>query len=214
MGAFIAGILIFIAFIVLIRHRKRKRTQHREQLIDSYRFPDRISEKLKQSYPHLTDENIAQVIQGLREYFHICNMAGKRRMVAMPSQVVDLAWHEFILFTRHYELFCKQALGRFLHHTPAEAMQSPTQAQDGIKRAWRLACTREGINPESPARLPLLFALDANLGIKDGFTYVLNCKKLADNGYCASHIGCGGGCSGGCGGDSDSGCSGGGCGGD
>ncbi len=51
----------------------------------------------------------------------------------MPSQVVDDAWHEFILFTRAYQQYCNKALGRYLHHTPAEAMDSPTIAQEGNK---------------------------------------------------------------------------------
>jgi len=136
----------------------------------------------------------------------------------MPSQAVDDAWHTFILFTRSYESFCRNAFGRFLHHTPAEAMRSATQAQEGIKHAWRLACRREGLDPRSPSRLPLLFGIDAMLGIGNGFHYQLQCNPGAGaSSYCASHIGCsscGGGCSGdrsGCGGDS--GC-GGGCGGD
>jgi hypothetical protein len=103
------------------------------------------------------------VFDGLREYFQLCREA-RNRLVAMPSQVVDDAWHEFILFTRQYQQFCERGLGRFLHHTPAEAMRSPTDAQDGIKRAWRLACRRDGIDPKAPQSLPLLFALDACSG--------------------------------------------------
>ena len=61
----------------------------------------------------------------------------------MPSQVVDDAWHTFILFTRNYELFCRKAFGRFLHHTPAEAMAGQTTATEGIKRTWRIACQLE-----------------------------------------------------------------------
>ena len=53
-------------------------------------------------------------------------------------------------------------------------MASPTVAQDGIKRAWRLACAREGINPKTPSRLPLLFAIDG-VGIANGFRYQLDC---------------------------------------
>jgi hypothetical protein len=128
-------------------------------------------------------------------------------MVSMPSQVVDVAWHEFILFTRKYEHFCSNAIGRFLHHTPAEAMESQTVAQAGIKKAWRISCLRENISPSSPTKLPLLFSIDAELSIPDGFEYSLNCKKNGSAGYCAGHIGCGGcggdsgGCGGGCGGD-------------
>ena len=85
--------------------------------------------------------------------------------MSMPSQAVDVAWHEFILFTRKYEYFCGKALGRFLHHPPAEAMRSPTSAQAGIKTAWRLSCLREGMQPRAAHRLPLLFAIDAQLRV-------------------------------------------------
>lgn len=202
-----------LLFVLAIRQSKIRR---REQIINNFRFPDRISQKIKTTYPHLTEQQTAQVILGLREYFQVCNVAGKR-MVAMPSQAVDVAWHEFILFTKQYQVFCKQALGRFLHHTPAEAMSTATVAQTGIKTAWRIACTREKITPNKPDHLPLLFALDSLLAIPDGFTYCLDCtgslsdgKNAAGDSYCASHIGCGSGCAScsSCGGD------GGGCGGD
>ncbi|MBS1143175.1 MAG: hypothetical protein H6R14_581 [Proteobacteria bacterium] len=192
--------------------------QHRAGYIGRYPYERFLDKRLAARRPELTTEQRAQVFAALIDYFQICRMAG-RRMVAMPSQAVDDAWHEFILFTRHYDTFCRQAFGRFLHHTPAEAMSSPTQASDGIKRAWRLACALEKINPKAPERLPRLFALDAALGLAGGFVYHLDCMAArnggADGGYCASHIGCGGGGSG-CGGDSGSadgsGC-GGGCGG-
>lgn len=208
--------LVFFGSIVFgvwrwLRHMRRR------AFIAGYVFPERVGRAVVTRYPHLTDRQAGEVVDGLREYFHLCNLAG-RRMVAMPSEVVDTAWHEFILFTRNYELFCRRGFGRFLHHTPAEAMRSPTQAQEGIKRAWRLACFRERINAHKPTRLPRLFALDASLAIPGGFTYALNCAALtaAQDGstvYCCSDIGCSSGCSGGCSGDSGSGCGGGGCGG-
>lgn len=203
-----AGFAAVGGFLVL-RLIKRAAVRRRSGLIDTYRFPQWVSDKVAQTYPHLNEEEVAQVINGLREYFHICNQAG-RRMVSMPSQAVDVAWHEFILFTRQYQHFCKKALGRFLHHTPAEAMSSPTIAQKGIKTAWRIACVRQNINWKSPTVLPTLFAIDAALNIPDGFRYELNCKAAAlaagTYPYCASHIGCGG-CAGssGCSGNSDSG---------
>jgi len=137
----------------------------------------------------------------MRDYFYICNQANGK-MVAMPSEIVDVLWHEFILFTRAYETFCNQALGRFLHHTPTEAMPQKTMATDGIKRAWRLACAKAGINPKKPDKLPLLFAIDSMLNIKGGFTYVLNCQHTPYHnntqggcgGYCATDIGCASGC--------------------
>ncbi len=37
-----------------------------------------------------------------------------------PSDVVDQVWHTHLLYTRNYwDVFCKQVLGRQLHHEPA-----------------------------------------------------------------------------------------------
>lgn len=218
------GIIYLLPFAILIYYFYWSKKKAQLAYIESYRFHSVIGKKVKDKYPHLNSEQIDLVLSGLKDYFYICNKA-KGRMVSMPSQVVDVAWHEFILFTRSYEAFCKKALGRFLHHSPTEAMRTPTMAQDGIKRAWRLACAKGSINPATPTHLPLLFAIDSRLGIEDGFKYSLNCKDRSSSrygdGYCAAHIGCASGCAGnsgapsssadGIGGDS-SGC-GGGCGG-
>lgn len=212
---------IVVSLLFLYKILRSSNIKRREKFISDYRFPKTINQKLKQTYPHLTDRQVNQVISGLRDYFHVCNQAG-RRMVSMPSQAVDVAWHEFILFTRDYKSFCQKALGRFLHHTPAEAMKSPNQAQSGIQRAWKYACLHENMLPRNAKRLPLLFAMDAKLNIPDGFKYSLDCTKKGSHEYCAGNIGCSSGCGGdtsdfggdssSCGGDS-SGC-GGGCGGD
>lgn len=202
------------------------RARKQAAFLENYTFHPALKKRVGERYPHLDGDDIELVFDGLRQYFGLSRKA-RRRMLAMPSQVVDVAWHEFILFTRAYQDFSRRALGRFLHHTPSEAMRSPTSAHQGIKRAWRLACADEGIDPRQPKRLPLLFAIDERLHIADGFHYVPDCSATPKRGsgdapvYCASHIGCASGCggdSGGAdGGASDGGgssCGGGGCGGD
>ncbi len=213
MTALVVGSIVAALLGALIVAGLNRRA--RERFIDGYAFPPGIRSRVQRRYPHLSERELDLVLTALREYFHLCRKAGKR-MLAMPSQVVDAAWHEFILFTRNYQHFCRRGLGRFLHHTPAEAMSSPTEAGDGIKRTWRLACRRDGLKPEAATALPLLFAIDGELKIADGFHYALDCTRALAAAqstavYCGTHIGCGGGCGGGCAG---SGCSGGdGCGG-
>jgi hypothetical protein len=206
MSKLVIALAVIAALALVWRGRVRR---HREAFIERFPYSEFLDRRLAARRPELTPAQRGQVVDGLRDYFQLCRMGG-RRMVAMPSQAVDDAWHEFILFTRHYHRFCKGAFGRFLHHTPAEAMRTPTEASDGIKRAWRLACARDGIDPARPGRLPHLFALDAALGIAGGFIYHLDCLAAtgayAGTGFCASHIGCGGGCSGG--GDGGGGCGG------
>lgn len=208
----VTAVVILLLVFFYFNHKKR------EKFIITFKFPDSIKHRVNAKYPHLSDKQLDLVFDSLRSFFLI-SFKAKRKPVAMPSQVVDVAWHEFILFTKQYETFCKKSMGRFLHHTPTEAMKSRTTAQEGIKRAWRLACHLEQIAPKSPARLPLLFAIDAELKIEDGFFYSKNCKdKNSPNygkDYCAAHIGCSSGCSGSSG-DSPSSCGsscGGGCGG-
>jgi len=137
-----------------------------------------------------------------------------QRLAARRPELMPDQREQVFSGLRDYFHLCNTARQRMV------AMPSPTTASEGIKRAWRLACAREQIDPKKPERLPRLFALDAALLIAGGFVYQLDCMAAgrAGTGYCASHIGCGGGCSGDSGSaDSDGGSGdggGGGCGGD
>jgi len=202
------GLGIIIAIVLFLKKEKRDRQR---RFLEHYKFSKAVLKRVQKQHDYLTDEDMIKVARATKDYFIICHMA-KGKMVAMPSEIIDVLWHEFILFTREYEQFCKQGLGKFLHHVPTEAMSSKTQAQEGIKRAWRLACAKEGINPKHPSKLPLIFHIDRTLNIVGGFKYELNCaKKPYDNnansscgGYCATDIGCTSGCAGESGTQSDS----------
>jgi len=127
--------------------------------------------------------------------FFLVYLKGGRRNVAMPSQAVDDLWHEFILYTKNYDAFCRRAFGQFLHHSPAivlNAADKPGNA--GLRRVWWHACLEENINPRRPTRLPLLFALDKKLAIPGGFIYALDCnavRRTSDHGS-ATVVNCGG----------------------
>ncbi|WP_223874049.1 glycine-rich domain-containing protein [Salinispora vitiensis] len=43
-----------------------------------------------------------------------------------PSDLVDIGWHTFILYTRDYAAFCDRVAGRFIHHDPAAGSEKPT----------------------------------------------------------------------------------------
>jgi hypothetical protein len=48
----------------------------------------------------------------------LCLIAAHPNTRLTPSHRVDLAWHEFILFTKAYREFCEQHFGRFVDHHP------------------------------------------------------------------------------------------------
>jgi hypothetical protein len=37
-----------------------------------------------------------------------------------PTEVEDIGWHTFILFTRAYAAWCERFAGRFIHHEPVD----------------------------------------------------------------------------------------------
>lgn len=202
---------------------RRWQAAARAAFVRRYTLPKGIFDKLRARHPGLTTKDCQLVAHALRQFF-LAYIQGGFRPVAMPSQVADDLWHEFILHTRSYEQFCARAFGRFLHHTPAAQLGSVTAQDEGLRRCWRLACQEDGIHPQRPTRVPLLFAIDGKLAIPGGFLYAPDCNRLGRVGKDGRPVHCGsdlaGGSTDGDSGDSssaddgDSGCSGGGCGGD
>lgn len=210
--------LIVIALIVVFLTLRSLLNGKRKKFISMYKFNPELASKIAKKHPNLDERQIVVVQEALKDYFLISNIAGKK-FIAMPSQVVDDLWHEFILYTKAYQRFCDKAFGRFLHHIPTEGMKDQITATEGIRRTWKYACKLEDINPNYPEKLPRLFLLDRLYEIPDGFYYSKDCKDSSlgtASGYCASHIGnCGSSSdtSSSCGSSNDSSC-GSGCGGD
>jgi hypothetical protein len=233
------GIWLFyaVATVVITVLLTQWATAVRQRAVREAPLPRFLQRKLRETYPHLSPRDCELVERGLRQFFMAC-LRSRPQFVAMPSRAVDALWHEYILHTQAYRSWCHNALGFFLHHTPAEALGPEARRNDGLRRAWYWACKEESIDPRAPSRLPLLFALDAKLAIPAGFSYVPDCADIArksdaggggGDSYCGtsfsdgSHSGSsgdfggadssGGGADGGGDGDGDGGGDGGGCGG-
>ena len=169
-------VLAVIAYLIYSAMRESLAELKRLVFIREYVFPQGLLARLAVKRPQLNLKEQQLVLRGLRKFF-LCNLMAKGAFVSMPSKAVDDLWHEFILFTKHYNDFCQQAFGHFLHHTPAVVLGSQKVADDGLRRTWWYACKDETINPRNPSRLPLLFALDSKLDLPDGFRYEANCNK-------------------------------------
>jgi len=201
---------------------QRWRDGRRRAFIDSYCFAPHLSAEVASTYPHLNEAALRDVERGLRQFFRV-SLAARGKMVGMPSKVVDELWHALILDTARYQYFCRRAFGRLLHHTPARVMRAQAPNAEPLRRAWRLACRDQGLAPRAATALPLLFALDTELAIADGFRYQPDCDKAQAGTWCGNALGCGSsGCSsddaassadGGSDGGGGDGCGGGGCGG-
>jgi hypothetical protein len=159
------GGLALIALIALPLLQLR-----RAEFIRTFKFPRGLLKKLEDRHPGFTRKESALVSRGLRQFF-IAYLMGGKEFVSMPSVVADDLWHEFILYTRDYQEFCRRAFGGFLHHSPAVILGSEDKSNEGLRRVWWYTCKYENINPTNPTRLPLLFALDDKLKVPGGFLY-------------------------------------------
>jgi hypothetical protein len=165
-------VLIFMLAVGLrLRHQRRLRHIRHGPL------PPGLYDKLRARRSDIDPIHFPRLEQGLRDFFEAYLRSG-RKPVSMPSQAVDELWHEFILHTRHYQQFCDRAFGRFLHHSPAAVLSKKYDRNVGLRRVWWHCCKREGIDPRNAHRLPLLFALDTQLVLADGFHYLTDCRGL------------------------------------
>jgi len=187
---FLVGMACSIAFVAL----RAWENSQRRQFIREARFPPVLFTKLREAYPRLSRSDADLVLRGLRQFFMAHQRSGQ--FVAMPSKLADEAWHAFILHTRAYEDWCRAAFGSLMHHTPAEVLGSDPKRNDGLRRTWYWACKEESINPRSPSRLPLLFALDKKFDVPGGFSYVPDCRDIdrqsGSDAYCGTSFGDGG----------------------
>jgi hypothetical protein len=183
-NAILAGVGLFIGAKLFSKWR----TLRRAEFIRTYRWPRGLLERLEKHRSGLERKDSALVSRGLRQFFIAYLMSGNR-YVSMPSQVADDLWHEFILYTREYDAFCRRSFGAFLHHMPAVVLSENRRSNEGLRRVWWYCCKYESIDPVKPTRLPLLFALDAKLNISDGFVYHPRCEELRKNGSGAAYCG-------------------------
>lgn len=167
-------------------------TYRREAFIRDYRWPAGLLERLERHHAGFGRKDSALVSRGLRQFF-LAYLRSGQKFVSMPSQIADDLWHEFILYTREYQNFCKGAFGGFLHHTPAVVLSANRRNNEGLRRVWWQCCREENIDPVRPSRLPLLFALDAKYRIAGGFNYHPQCEQLRKDAGAAAGAGyCGG----------------------
>ena len=62
-------------------------------------------------------DEAVDILRELIRFLHLVHLTTER---LTPSHKVDMAWHEFILFTKAYADFCTNHFGRFIHHYPSE----------------------------------------------------------------------------------------------
>ncbi len=165
------------------------RNLHKQKTsLQAWTFSDAYIEAVMLKYPHLQKADVIEAFEQLRLYFHLC-LKQEKKLLAMPSVLVDKCWHEFLLDSRNYIQFCDAAFGRYLHHVPSkhDALLAKEKARDPSSLV-ALARTYQGaIKADESKRaretkstlatymkigaVPALFSIDERLRIVGGCSY-------------------------------------------
>jgi hypothetical protein len=91
--------------------------------IMSYRFQPLIDRLVDKKGMVRSDAELLYI--DMLRFLYLC---GSTTKTMAPSEKIDLAWHEFLLFTREYQNFCQRMFGFFIHHNPRESGKRPSPA--------------------------------------------------------------------------------------
>jgi hypothetical protein len=169
-------IIILLIMLVLIFSFISKDKNKRYKYIENVYFPNSIDMTLKKEFPYLTDEDISLVKQGLKEYLKLYVLSRRGRII-LPSVAINLAFIEFIK-TTEYVNFTKNV---FKFYFTDILMKNDNIIDNDLKIVWTLACENEDINPDIPDKLPLIFSIDSQLNIENGFRFTID--EINDDSY-------------------------------
>jgi hypothetical protein len=86
-----------------------------------------IPSKIVTTYAENTGISVEQSMDLYRDLEHFFDRVVDSGQMLFPSDELDSAWHNFILYTRTYFDFCHTKYGRIVHHTP---MKTPSGFAD------------------------------------------------------------------------------------
>ncbi len=185
MGQFFGALILVLFMAVTVVAQEGRQWSKQKMTLADWCFDEAYIKEVLLQYPHLNESDVVEAFEQLRLYFRICWQCEKR-LVAMPSKLVDACWHVFICDTRNYAQFCEAVFGRFLHHEPPTASELQKINASERNQVLMLANARAyqgSLRHATNAVLavPVLFSIDERLRIHDGFSYSSEFMKSLAN---------------------------------
>lgn len=101
---------------------------------------DGVIEKFRDDWD--VDENEARDIFSEMKKFLYISEIGLQKCIQIeidePTLIIDKMWHQFILFTEDYEIFCNRFFGKMVHHAPFSSEQLAQWINDSARNGMTL----------------------------------------------------------------------------
>lgn len=174
-GQFFAALFLVLLMAVSVVALEGRQWSKQKMALKDWKFDEAYILEILLKYPHLSEVDVTTAFEQLRLYFGVC-WWNEKKLVAMPSKLVDACWHVFICDTRNYARFCEAVFGKFLHHEQPSANE--LQSVNASERYQMLmipnarayqGALRHATN--TGLAVPDLFSIDERLRIANGFYY-------------------------------------------
>ncbi|MDR7267747.1 hypothetical protein J2X20_000376 [Pelomonas saccharophila] len=113
---------------------------------------------------------------GLAQFFEASRLQRDAGPCALPSRAADSVWHAWLkVDPGGLAAWQQRFFGRVIEHRESADLGAPVD--ECLARTWAAACRSEGRSALAP-RLPLVFALDAQLRPPTGWAYTFERGRL------------------------------------
>lgn len=93
------------------------RTLYYDHLLDE-QMRDRLAKRIAKEKGFTFSQSV-EIVDGTIGFLKLC--ADHPERTFSPSLIVDIGWHEFLMYTREYQEFCQRVAGHFIHHSPTDS---------------------------------------------------------------------------------------------
>lgn len=144
----------------------------RLRFVRQYKWPASVLQALQVKHPTLTTWE-CEVVGACLARFFLAEVRSAGSGIVLPSKLAEDLLRVFMADKPAYLCFTMRAFKDFFRLSSPFRPHVAEEERKGLERAWREACWDEHLNPEHPARLPLIFELDAYFSIPGGVRYTL-----------------------------------------
>ncbi len=161
----------------------RQHARHGDRLLQSHQFSQlsRYRTQLALNLLHMNDSEWQLIQQALRDYF-LLRWQYRDKFIVLPSRAATVLWRACIEEQGNYEEFCLTMFGYVLQAPPGDNVLPSIlqrQQQAGMIRCWSLArLQQQQRHSKQKQDLPLMFALDQMLDLKDGYHFLVEENSL------------------------------------
>lgn len=173
------------------RRGPARRAGERAAAVDAYEVPLDAVRRFRAVHPEVDDDTVLSLVTAAtRQWFRLLarDPAGG---CALPSKAVADLWLEVARDEEPYARFCAEAFDGPMPFTGVPVMTDGVLA-DAAGLA-RTAAAARAVEPDAVGGLPVLFRVDAQVGVRDGRRYLATCGGGAEchplpGSTCVAHL--------------------------